>query len=423
MSPPRGARGLHPDTVLVHGPRTPQPYRATLPPVVLSTAFEHPSAEDMEAVFAHGQDGYAYSRLSNPTVAALEERITAISEARGTVALASGMSAVALALLALVRSGDHLVAGKHIFGGSYTLLNETFSRLGIRTSWVDARNGDDVRRAITPQTRAVLVEAIANPAMAVPDFDAIRKHCNAAHIPLLVDATLVTPLWLDAEATGADVALYSSSKYLAGAATTIGGLIVDTGRFPWGEQGPVELGEYQRHGAQGYLNRIRRELLVGMGPTLSPQTAFLLIVGLETLGLRLERQWSTACRIAAWLQCQPGVSRVLYPGLPHDPDHERCRRYFRGRCGSVLSFTLSSKDACFRFLNALGLIQRAANLGDTRSLALHPASTIYYGFWPAQKDELGVPDTLIRLSVGIEDAEDLSADLAQALAAASLPRP
>jgi len=418
MSPPRGSHGLHPNTLLVHGPRTSQPYRATLPPVALSTAFEYPSAEAMEAVFAHKEDGYAYSRLSNPTVAALEERITAISGARGTIAVASGMSAVALALLGLVQSGDHLVAGKHSFGGSYTLLNDTFSRLGIRTTWVDARNGDDVRRAIAPETRAVLVEAIANPAMVVPDFDAIRKHCAAARIPLLVDATLVTPLLLDAEATGADVAIYSGSKYLAGAATTIGGLIVDTGRFPWGDPGPVRLGEFQRQGKDGYLNRIRRELLVGIGPTLSPHTAFLQLIGLETLGLRLERQWSTACRIAAWLRGQPGVASVLYPGLEDHPAYERCRRYFRGRPGSVLSFTLASREACFRFLDGLGLIQRAANLGDTRTLALHPASTIYHGYWPAQKEELGVPDTLIRLSVGIEDVEDLSADLAQALAAA-----
>lgn len=418
MSPPRGSSGLHPDTVLVHGVRTPQPYRATLPPVVLSTAFDHPSAEAVEAVFAHREDGFAYSRLDNPTVAALEERITALSAARGTIALASGMSAVALALLAIVQSGDHLVAGKHCFGGSYTLLNDIFSRLGIRTTWVDARNGDDVRRAIAPETRAVLVEAIANPAMVVPDFDAIRSHCAAARIPLLVDATLMTPLSLDAEAIGADVAIYSGSKFLAGAATTIGGLIVDTGRFPWGQAGPVRLGEFQREGAHAYLSRIRRELLVGIGPTLSPQTAFLQIVGLETLGLRLERQETSARRIAAWLQGQAGVAQVLYPGLPDHPAYGRCQRYFRGRFGSVLSFTLAGREACFRFLNALGLIQRAANLGDTRTLALHPASTIYHSYWPAQKEELGVPETLIRLSIGIEDADDLSADLAQALAAA-----
>lgn len=417
MSRPRTARPLRPDTVLVHGCSAGQPYGATLPPVVLSTAFEHASAEEMEAVFAHEQDGFAYSRLGNPTVGALEERITAVSAARGTIAVASGMSAVALALLALVRSGDHIIAGKQLFGGTYTLLHTTLAGLGIATTWVDPRDEEQVRGAITPATRAVLVEAIANPAMAVPDFDALKRQCRAARIPLIVDATLVTPLLLDCEATGADVAVYSGSKFLAGAATTIGGLIVDTGRFPWGRDSRVDLGEFQRQGPAGYLNRIRQELLVGVGPCLSPQAAFLQIVGLETLGLRLERQCRSAQRLAAWLARQSAVSSVLFPGLPAHPDHARCRSYFKGHFGSVLSFSLKSRAACFTFLNALSLIGRAANLGDTRSLALHPASTIYHGYWPAQREELGVPETMIRLSVGIEDPEDLEADLAAALEA------
>jgi O-acetylhomoserine (thiol)-lyase len=285
----------------------------------------------------------------------------------------------------------------------------------------------------------VLVEAIANPAMAVPDFDALRRCCKSAGIPLIVDGTLVTPLLLDAEATGADVAVYSGSKFLAGAATTIGGLIVDTGRFPWGQGGNpgkqnragkqnqagkentvsrVHLGDFQRQGPRGYLDRIRHELMVGVGPSLSPQAAFLQIVGLETLALRLQRQESNTQRIAEWLGRHVAVSAVLYPGLTGHPDRERCRRAFRGHCGSVLSFTLANRAACFGFLNALHLVRRASNLGDTRSLALHPASTIYHGYWPAQRADLGVPDTLIRLSLGIEDPDDLIADLEQALAAA-----
>jgi O-acetylhomoserine (thiol)-lyase len=226
---------------------------------------------------------------------------------------------------------------------------------------------------------------------------------------------LLTPLHFDAEATGAAVALYSSSKFIAGAAMTIGGLIVDTGRFAWGDSRAVDLGDFRRTGADAYLNRIRRELLVGMGPTISPHTAFLQIVGLETLSLRLERQCRSTLRIAQWLEQHPAVSAVAYPGLVSHPDRDRCAQFFRGGFSSVLSFTLSSKDACFRFLNRLRLVTRASNLGDTRSLALHPASTQYSAFWPAQREELGVPETLIRLSVGIEEVEDVLADLAEAL--------
>jgi O-acetylhomoserine (thiol)-lyase len=403
------------DTLLVHGRGEPQPYGATLPPVVLSTAFGHASAEAMAAVFAHEQEGHAYSRISNPTVAALEERIAAVHQARGCVAVASGMSAVALVILTLARAGDQLVAGKHIFGGTYSLLHTTLAGLGISTTWVDARAGETVRQAITPRTRAVLVEAIGNPAMAVPDLDGIRAACADAGVPLLVDATLVTPLLLDTAATGTDVAIYSGSKFLAGAATTIGGLIVDTGRFPWGTGDRVNLGDYQRQGAQGFLNRLRQEMMIGIGPALSPQAAFLQIAGLETLGLRLERQCANAQAAAEWLRRQRPVVSVHYPGLADHPGHRLCGRYFRGKFGSVLSFSLASQAACFRFLNALRLVTRASNLGDTRSLALHPASTIYHGFWPAEREAIGVPDTLIRLSLGIEDLKDILADIEAAL--------
>lgn len=402
-------------TLLVHGPPQRHAYGATLPPVAIATAFEHASAEEMEAVFAHRQESFSYSRLGNPTVAALEERITAISRARGTVAVASGMSAVALALLAMVRSGDHIVAGKHVFGGTYTLLDTTLNRLGVSTSWADLRDGAQVVRALRPETRAVIAEAISNPAMTIPDFDAIRAACAPRRIPLIVDATLLTPLLFDAGTTGADVAIYSGSKFLAGAATTLGGLIVDTGRFDWGHDGPDALGDFRRTGAQAYLSRIRQEFMVGIGPCLSPQAAFLQIIGLETLALRLERQRSSAQRIAEWLQRHPSVRSVAYPGLASHADHNRCARYFDGNASCVLSFNLESRDACFRFLNRLQLVRRAANLGDTQSLALHPASTIYQAFWPAQRDELGAPETLIRLSVGIEDVEDIQADLDCAL--------
>jgi O-acetylhomoserine (thiol)-lyase len=415
MSGTHDPQSWRPETLLVHGLGAPNAHGGTLPPIVASTAFEHRSAEAMEAVFAHQAEGHVYSRLSNPTVEALEERITAISHGRGTVAVASGMSAVALALLTVVRSGDHIVAGKHVFGGTYTLLETTLARLGIRTTWVNASDGEEVGRALRDETRAVLLEAIANPAMVIPDFSAIAAQCAARSVPLLVDATLLTPLMFDAKATGADVAIYSGSKFLAGAATTIGGLIVDTGRVDWGRGYAAGLGDFGRMGPAAFLTRLRRELMVGIGPSLSPQAAFLQIVGLETLALRLERQCRSTLQIAQWLSTHPAVRSVACPALASHPDHARCAKYFRGNSSSIFSFTLENRAACFGFLNRLRLIQRAANLGDTRSLALHPASTIYHAYWPAQREDLGVPDGLIRLSVGIENVDDLLADLAAAL--------
>jgi O-acetylhomoserine (thiol)-lyase len=403
------------ETLLVHGAEPAGREGPTLPPIFQSTAFAHGSAAAMERVFLHQQEGDAYSRLGNPTVAALEERVSAVCNARGTVAVASGMSAIALALLALLKTGDRVLVSRHLFGGTYQLFQTTLRRLGIEPVWFDPQDPASAQRAAGPQVKAVFLEAIANPAMTVPDLAAYRELCDRAGIPLLLDATLLTPL-VEVGRLGADVALYSGSKYLAGAASTIGGLIVDTGRTVWPQGGPADLGDFHRAGADAFLMRLRRELMAAVGPALSPHTAFLQLVGLETLALRLERQCATAAAIATRLGAHPRVRGVLYPGLPDSPDHDRCRRQF-GRFGSVLGLTLADRAACFRFLDALRLVRLASNLGDTKTLALHPASTIYGSLWPAEREHLGVTEDLIRLSLGIEAPEDILADLEQALEA------
>ncbi len=415
----RATRPWQADTLLVHGGEQPRGDRSLLPPVYLTTAFDHGSAEQMEATFLHQAEGHVYSRLGNPTVEALERRVTALCNARGTVALGSGMSAVALALMALLKTGDQVLVGRHLFGGTYVLFAQTLAALGIEAVWVDPEDAAAAERACSPRVKAVFLEAIANPAMTVPDFTGYRRLCDRAGVPLIVDGTLLTPLHCGPGAvfpTGApDVWVLSSSKFLAGAASTLGGLIVDTGRFAWAESAVVDLGDYRRLGAMAYLERIRRELMASIGPALSPLQAFLQLVGMETLALRLERQCRTTQTLAEWLARQPAVTQVLYPGLPAHPSHARCTAHLGGFFGSVLSFTLADKPACFRALNRLRLIRRAANLGDTRTLALHPASTIYSGLWPAQRESLGVPETMIRLSAGLEDVGDLIADLEGAL--------
>lgn len=403
-------------TRLIHGSAAaPELGGATLPPLVYSTAFAHESAEDMEAVFVDKQSGHLYSRLQNPTVQELEARITDACGARGTLALASGMSAITLGLLAMLKSGDRILSSRYLFGGSHTLFQRTLPELGIETDYFDPREPKAAEELISKDTKAVFLEAIANPAMVVPDFSLYRDLCTRHGIPLLVDASLLTPYLYDAEALGADVAFFSASKYLAGPASTVGGLIVDTGRFAWHEADKLDFGDFRKRGGMAYLTRLRKELMAGVGPALAPMNAFLLMLGLETLPLRLERQGENTRKVAEFLLEHPKVRKVLYPGLPGDEFYSLATRQFRGSGGAVMAFHLEGREQCFGFLNRLQLVKRAVNMGDTKSIALHPASTIYGTLWPVEREELGVTEDMIRFSVGLEDPEDVIFDLRRAL--------
>lgn len=408
------------DTVLVHGrDGTAWAHGATLPPVVYATAFQHATAEGMEAAFAGQADDPLYSRLGNPTVAALEARVSEACEARGCLAVASGMSALSLVLLGLLRAGDEVVASRLLFGGTYTLLTRTLAQWGVTTHLVHPADPAAAEAHVNERTRLVLLEAIANPAMVVPHLAEWRALCDRHGLPLVLDATLLTPYLYDNAALGADVAVFSASKFLAGAASGIGGLVVDTGRMDWRGCARLEavLGEARQAGDAALLVRLRKRLMADVGPCLAPMNAFLLLTGLETLGLRLERQCANAESVAAYLAAHPRVLSVAYPGLVGHPQHALAARQFRGRYGSVLSFTLADKAACFRFLNALRMVRRVTNLGDTKTLALHPASTIYGTLWAHEQAEVGVSEGMVRLSLGIEHPDDIVADLAQALEA------
>ena len=422
------------ETLLLHGGVAPalaggDPGAArgtpTLPPVVLATAYAHESAEDMEAVFSGLTQGHVYSRMTNPTVDALERRVAALCGGAGpggdeaeVLALASGMSAIALALLAMLKSGDEVIAGQFLFGGTYTFFQRTLRDLGVVTHYIDPRHPEEAEAKIGARTRAIFLEAIANPAMVVPDFRAFRAIADRHGVPVLVDATLLTPALADPGRLGADLLFYSGSKFLAGAACAVGGLIVDPGRFAWHRSPRFELGDFRQAGQRALMTKLRRPMMAGIGPCLAPLHAFLLLTGMETLALRLERQCAQALRVADWLADRPQVRAVHYPGRAGDPNHALCQSQFDGRGGAVLCFELEDKAACFRFLNALTLVQRVTNLGDTRTLAVHPHSTIYGPFWAHEQELLGVNLRMVRLSVGIEHCEDILADLARGLEAA-----
>jgi len=318
-------------------------------------------------------------------------------------------------LLNFLRSGDEVLASPFLFGGSYTLFTKTLPDLGIKTHFIDPTTPESWEAALTPATRAVFVEAIANPALVVPDFPALRAFCDRHHLPLLVDGTLLTPYLYDAERLGADLLFFSATKYLAGPASTVGGLVVDPGRYDWHSDARFDFADFKKAGRGAFLAKVRQRIMAALGPALSPMNAFLLLTGLETLPLRMERQCGNALEVASFLLQHPKVKEVLYPGLPDHPAHALSRELFRGKFGALIGFTLANKQACFKTLDALKLIRRSTNLGDTRSLVIHTASTIYGTLWKHEREEAGVGENLIRLSIGIEHPEDLLADLEQAL--------
>lgn len=407
---------LHLETRLVHDEEEPgEGLRSTLPPVHLTTAFDFDTAERMEDVFARREEAHYYSRMGNPTVEALERRITAACGAAGTVALASGMTAVTLGLLNFLRSGDEMVASPYLFGGSYTLFARVLPGLGITTHFADPSDPAAWEALIGPKTKALFMEALANPAMVVPDLEVYRNMADRHGLPLVVDTTLLTPVLYDPQAIDVDLLIFSASKYIAGAASTIAGLVTDTGRFPWHRSPKHDFSDFKAEGQGAYLLRLRRQLMSSIGPCLSPMSAYLLLTGLETLPLRLERQCENAEKAAVYLREHPLVNGVNYPGLPDHPAHRVTGAQFRGSFGALLSFELQDKATCFRFLNSLKLVRRSTNLGDTRSLAIHPASTIYSTLWQHEREQAGVTEGLIRLSLGIEHVDDILADLHQAL--------
>ncbi|QHC68485.1 aminotransferase class I/II-fold pyridoxal phosphate-dependent enzyme [Rathayibacter sp. VKM Ac-2759] len=394
-------------------------------PVYLTAGFSFDSFDEARDRFA-GADGYTYTRVANPTTDAVERRIAALEGGREALLVGSGQAAVSVALLTLASAGDHVVAAASLYEGTRNLLLENLARLGITTTFVE--DADDPlawEQAITSRTRAVLVESIPNPRNDVVDLQLVADAAHRAGVPLVVDNTFATPYLLRPLEHGADVVVHSASKFLAGHGAVIAGVVVDAGRFDWA----ARAAEYP-HLAAGPLAPERaflayaRDVVAGrMGPTVSPLTSFLLEQGLETLSLRVRHQSRSALLVARWLEARPEVASVDYSGLASSPSHALAQRYLPLGQGSVFSFTLhGGLDAARRFSDALDVFTRMTHLGDVRSLILHPASTTHTGRTREQLEAAGIGPGLLRLSIGIEDLEDLLADLEQGLRAAA-PHP
>jgi O-acetylhomoserine (thiol)-lyase len=420
------------DTLALHaGQRPDAATGARAVPIYATTSFCFDDSEHAAALFNMERSGHVYSRISNPTVAVLEERIAALEQGVGAIATASGQAALHLAIATLMGAGGHVVASRSLYGGSHNLLAYTLKRFGIETTFVDPRQLDAWRGAIRPTTRLLFGETLGNPGLDVLDIPAVAGIAHAAGVPLLVDSTFTTPVLLQPFAHGADLVYHSATKFLGGHGVAIGGLLVDGGTFDWHASGKFDVLTRPYEGFHGmtfaeestvapFLLRARREGLRDFGACMSPHTAFLLLQGVETLPLRMARHVENARKVVDFLVAQPMVDSVAYPGLASHPDHALARRLLPKGCGAVFSFNLKGSRAAGKaFVETLSVFSHLANVGDAKSLVIHPASTTHFRVPDADLAAAGITQGTIRLSIGLEDAQDLIDDLGRALKAAS----
>lgn len=421
----------------VHAGAVPDPSTgARAVPIYQTTSFVFDDTTDAATLFALQKYGNIYTRIGNPTVAALEERMASLEGGLGAVATASGQAAEFAVFAALAGAGDRIVASSNLYGGTLTQLDVTLRRFGVDTVFVGGGAPADYAAAIDERTRCVFVEAVANPSGAVADIAGLAEVAHAAGIPLVVDATTVTPFLLRPIEHGADIVIHSATKFLGGHGTTLGGVVVESGRFPW-DNGkfpmmtePVAsyggVSWWGNFGEYGFLTKLRSEQLRDIGAALSPHSAFLLLQGVETLAQRMTEHVRNARQVAEWLAADERVAWVAYAGLPDHPDHDRAQRYLPGGPGAVFSFGVAAPDgeeraAGQRFIEAVRLCSHLANIGDARTLVIHPASTTHQQLNDDQLVAGGVRPDLVRISVGIEDVDDILWDLDQALDAATKP--
>ena len=404
------------DTKLIHGGTAPGPSGATKTPIVQASAFAYETAEELEDIFKGRAIGQVYTRIGNPTLEALEKRLAVIEDGIAAIVTTSGMAAITTAVMAVVRSGDQILSSSSLFGGTYSLFKDTLENYGIETRFVDPTDLDALRAGITDKTRLIFVETIGNPKMDVPDIAAFSAIARENGIPLMVDATVSTPYLARVKELGADIIIHSTSKFINGTSNSIGGVIVDSGSFNWnGPKFPHFETFYRKYRNFAYTARVRKLIHKDFGACAAPMNSFLIGEGLETLALRMERHCSNAMRLATFLASHPKVTWVNYPGLPDSPFFEVATRQFEGRYGGLLTFGLADKPGAFRLINALKLAKNLANIGDTKTLVIHPASTICADYTLEVKALMGVSEELVRVSVGIEDIEDILEDFQAAL--------
>jgi O-acetylhomoserine (thiol)-lyase len=426
-------RSFHPETLAIHAGQIPDAATGSRAlPIYQTTSYVFDSADHAASLFNLQTFGNVYSRISNPTVAALEERVAALEGARAGVAAASGMAAEALALMTILQSGDHVVAAGALYGGSVTMLAVNFAKLGIQVSFVDGARPEAFAAAMKPNTRAVFAESLGNPSLALLDIAAVAEVAHAHGVPLVIDNTVPSPYLCNPIHFGADIVVHSATKYLGGHGTTLAGVVVESGTFPWDngkfpgmtEPSPGYHGVkfYETFGDFGFTMRARLETLRVYGQALAPMSAWQILQGIETLPLRMERHCTNARRVAQHLQSHPKVAWVNYPGLEDHPQQALLRKQMREVAGApgasgLLAFGVKGgSDAGVRFIERAQLMSHLANIGDTRTLVIHPASTTHRQLNEEQQRAAGVTPDMVRMSVGLEHVDDILWDIEQALA-------
>lgn len=417
-----------PETMAVHAGTAPDPTtKARITPIYQTASYVFDDVEHASRLFNLQEFGNIYTRIMNPTNGALEGKIAALEGGVGALAVASGHAAQFLAFHTLMEPGCEIVAAKKLYGGSLNQLGHSFRKMAWNTHFVDADNADNVAAAINDKTRAVFIESLANPGGVVQDIEAIAKVAHDAGVPLIVDNTMATPMLCRPIEHGADIVVHSTTKFLNGHGNAIGGVIIDAGSFDWAKGGKYPtlsepnasyhgLKFTEAFGNLAFILATRTLGLRDLGPALAPMNAFLALTGMETLALRMDRHCSNAVELAKWLKAHPKISWVSYAGLPDSPYNELAQKYLGGRGGSVFTFGLKGGyDAGVKLVSSVELFSHLANLGDTRSLIIHPASTTHSQLSEDELVQAGAGPDVVRVSVGIENIEDIIADLAQAL--------
>ena len=418
------------DTLSLHAGQRPDPTTgARAVPIYFTTSYSFPDTDEAAALFNLEAPGHIYSRISNPTVAVLEERIAALEGGVGAVCTASGTAALHLAVASLLSAGDHIVASKNLYGGSYNMMSLTLPRFGITTTFVDPRDPSAFEAAIEPNTKLFYGETLGNPGIEVMDIEAIANVAHTNRLPLMVDSTFSTPYLFRPIEHGADIVIHSITKFLGGHGTALGGVIVDGGRFDWmaSDKFPTMTEPYagyhgvvfaEEFGPSALGMRARAEGLRDFGACMSPHNAFALLQGIETLPLRMARHIDNTDRVLEMLQANDAVSWVKHPRVPSHPDYELAQRLYPKGAGAILSFGVKGgREAGRKFIEAVQLASHLANVGDAKTLVIHPGSTTHGQLTPQQLEASGISEDLVRLSVGLEDADDIIEDLERALKA------
>jgi O-acetylhomoserine (thiol)-lyase len=402
-------------TRAIHGARLKKDAHGSLRvPVYDTVAFEQESAEDIHQAFAGRRPAHTYSRISNPTVEDFEQRIRLLSDATAVLAVSSGMAAISTVILALAEAGTNIVTTRHLFGNTLSLFERTLGPWGLEVRYVSMTDTSQIEKAIDRNTRAVFLESITNPQLEVADFAAVSTITSGHSIPLVVDNTVTTPYLFKTKDHGINIELLSSTKYISGGATSVGGLIIDNGNFDWSKSPRLEAWA-KKMGPFALLGSLRREVYRNVGACMAPHHAYLQSLGLETMDLRIEKSCANALILAQFLEDHKKVKKVNYPGLPSSPFHQLARQQFKNRFGGILTFHLNNRKECFKLIDSVQLIRRSTNVNDNKTLILHPASTIFCEYAQEKNSSNGVTPAMIRLSAGIEDIDDLQEDLARGL--------